>query len=166
MRNTVLVECARQETLQVFELEDLTDYEFQVVLDKFPRLSCLSTYERTSFLLRRPFYLDLLTRRENPLDEADLPEQLTEAWFLRFFWKDVVCRGQPHHKREQVLLQIARYGLTNDAIFTPAAGFDSQELNSLISDQIVTVEEWEFAQLTIYLRIGLGSVLLPPRVIS
>ncbi|TEU12884.1 MAG: ATP-binding protein, partial [Anaerolineales bacterium] len=141
LRNTVLVEYARQQALQSFDVEDLTEDEFQTVLTQFPRLSYLSNYERTGFLLKRPFYLNLLTRRENPLDEANLPEQLTETWFLKFFWEDVIRRGQPYHEREQALLKIVRDRLATNMPFTPATGLNSQALNSLISDQIVTVEE-------------------------
>lgn len=140
VRNTMLAEYGRQHSLQIFEIEDLNEKEFQTIIAQFPRLSYLSKYERISFLLRRPFYLNLLTKRE-ALDEADLPDLLTESWFLKFFWEDIIRQGRPYHEREQVLLRIIQDRLTTGAPFTPASGLNSQALNSLVSDKIVSMEE-------------------------
>jgi hypothetical protein len=141
VRNTVLTEYAQTDSLREFEVGDLTEEEFRAVIEQFPRLNYLSNYERANFLLKRAFYLNLLAKRQNRLDEANLPEQFTETWFLKFFWEDVVCQEQFHHEREQVLLHIVKNRLVKGTPFTSITDLNSLALNSLISDQIVIREE-------------------------
>jgi hypothetical protein len=89
LHETALLTAAQQQSLTVFPMKPLTEEELGDVVAEFPRLRSLSSHSSLRTLLLRPFYLDLLTKGENRLEAQDLPEQVTEAWFLNWFWSSV-----------------------------------------------------------------------------
>jgi hypothetical protein len=127
----------------LFKVGPLTEQELGEVVCSFPRLRSLSEHLSLQTLLLRPFYLDLVTKSDNPLEVQELPRQVTEAWFLNWFWERVVRHPNRPDERERVLLTIAMRQLETHNTWVSSKDLNETAVRTLLSEDILRREEME-----------------------
>lgn len=99
-------------TVNTTVVPGLVDQELDLVAQKFPQLHPLLDHPRSRWLMRRPFYIDLVLRRG--IHSQLHPERLSEADLLSAFWHTTVQlddrvgdpKGSPDG-RDQVMRTLA-----------------------------------------------------------
>jgi hypothetical protein len=138
----------RQQQLRMVTADPLTQQEMQEVVSVFTAVQTLWQDAHLRELLRRPLYLDILTRQRLVLQLPSSQRVATEAWFAEEFWRHVIRRagagqeglGEPF-ARSQTMLKIAQRHLRTRRSWVPIQELDPQALQGLILDMVLREED-------------------------
>jgi len=145
-----------------------TDGELDRVAEEMPRLKAILADSRLRDLLRRPFYLDAILRREAAVDTGKISGPISEVWLMDWFWSDIVRRnegarpgdGTPS-EREALLIMAACGGITTGEPWFSESDADGAALQGLSEERLLqmhqgrarivhdTIADWALARLMI-----------------
>jgi len=138
-----LYEEIQKKKLKIIEINPLTINEINEVAKEFPKIQTLVEKNNLYEFLSRPYILDKITLAGINVPE-NIPEILSETWFLNWLWRDLVRRGNALRSnefdpdsREQLLLEIASSVIEGEKGYQINKHTDTKVIAGLLSDRLI-----------------------------
>ena len=144
----VLLEAQQRGQLAGVDVPSFTDKELDQIAEDIPRLKRALADADVRDLLRRPFYLDAMLRREAAVDTGKIIGPVSEAWLMDWFWADIVRRAEGARpgrgapvERETLLIRAAHGAVTTGQPWSAESEADAEALHGLREEQLMQVHD-------------------------